>query len=1125
MHPAAPAVPINQIDALRRMQRRLLFGGGGLISVLIVLTAVASLVGGIGAFHSQERQTFQDAQSALDYFLFQRDRAYASSINANDALWADQQDELRRLGAPLLGAFQSGGQQLLVRAEGRASVPWLVLGNPAQPLPQAELQAYLGMLHEYSAYTAATVTALQSQGPVTMFAYEPKGRLLAVAGVVDEAQLLQTLRVPTRAQAFERLMRTETAVRGQVPAPGPVVSAAQGRRLVSFLGDNPLNGQTSLIGVMTMARSDAPYFRRVVFESIDNIRSRLEATDPGSYVVSTGNGRVVLAGGPLAQSPGSLAPVLVNARADAGQRQYHDGRFLVSGPLRGVDWRLTHIYSWSDLWREQHVAILLRVFTALLILAALWMLLWRMDRRVFAPALANASRVYESEALSQAIIGTAPVGLALLRRGDGAPLLQNQVARALAGGDADDDGEVPGLYAQLIAHARSLPARGGEFNWALDAGTADARQLQIALAAAQYHDQAVWVCALRDATAQVELQRTLQQARQDSERAREAAEAASRAKTAFVATMSHEIRTPLNGVLGHLELLARSPLQPDQHERLQRIRLSADSLMAIISDVLDFSKIEAGQLDIDPLPFALRPLIEQAALLYAPEAQRKDVKLYYAIDPALEETFIGDVHRIRQILNNLLSNAVKFTASGRITVRADAGGGTAQQRLLRLQVVDSGIGMTEDHVATLFRPFQQGDASVSRRYGGSGLGLALCQQLAQLLGGRIQVQSTLGVGSVFTLEVPVAPGEAAPTLDKPLSGRRITLLSSAQEWRQEIGQLLQRWGAEATVTERPAAGPVCEPGSTLVIFGERRAWTENEEQEMLQGHACVVRAYPRGPLSPEQREDAVHVSCYLSAALLQILRGDRLPAPQLQDVPPKVHVRQTRGRVLLVEDNPVNRELIQQQLEELDCLVDAVENGQVALTGWQPGSWDIVMTDINMPIIDGYQLARALRGLGETLPILAVTATALASERERCRAAGIDDLLLKPLDLARLLAMLDRYLQPHPQPQPQPSSSPLPAGQDKPLKLRALFVESSSRDLERMRIAGESHDDAVLLEQLHAIKGVLLMMGEKQLGARFGDAERLLREKRSLPEVDRIALLTDLSLLIEAYRAGLENGG
>ncbi|MEG0186630.1 MAG: sensor histidine kinase, partial [Stenotrophomonas sp.] len=338
MHPAAPAPLANQIQALRRMQRRLLYGGGGLISVLILLTAVASLVGGIGTFHAREQQTFQQGQSALDYFLFQRDRAYASSINANDALWVDQQDELRRLGAPLLATFQAQGQRAVVRAAGRASVPWLVLGDPARPVPGAELEAYLGMLHEYSAYTAATITAMQSHGPIAMFAYEPSGRLLAVAGVVDEAQLLQTLRVATRAQAFEALMAMETAVRGQVPAPGPVVSAAQGRRLVSFLGDNPLNGQTSLIGVMTMARADVPYFRRVVFEPIDNLKERLEASDPGNYVVTTGDGRVVLAGGPLGESPAALAPVLEDARRATGLRHYHDGRFMLSGSLPGVDW-------------------------------------------------------------------------------------------------------------------------------------------------------------------------------------------------------------------------------------------------------------------------------------------------------------------------------------------------------------------------------------------------------------------------------------------------------------------------------------------------------------------------------------------------------------------------------------------------------------------------------------------------------------------------------------------------------------------------------------------------------------------------------------------------------------------
>lgn len=1121
MSSAEPAAPVTQLQALRRLQRRLLFGGGGLVSLLIVLTAVASIVAGIGEFHARQRQDFLEAQSAVDYFLSQRDRAYANSINANDALWAGQQDELRRLGRPMLATFRAQGMQQVVRAEGRTAVPWLVLGDPAHPLPEAELEAYLGMLHEYSVYTASTITALQAGGATTMYAYEPQGRLLAVPGVRDEAQLLQTLRVPTRAQAFARLLQVEAAARTQVPLPGPLASAARGGRLQSFNGVNPIDGRTSLVGVMTLAQGRTPYFRRVVFESTDNIKARLDATRPGSYLLTSASGQVVLANGPLAQPAAALAGAITQAPLDARRQHQVDGRFVFTGGLQGVDWRFTHLYGWDDLWRDQGNAILLRVCVALLILSALWWMLWRLDRRVFAPALADASRVYESEALSQAIIGTAPVGLALLRRRDGAPLLQNQTARELGGEAGSDDG-VPALYAGLAAHARGLPGQGGEFNWSLPNEGGTPIQLQVALATASYQDEPVWVCALRDVTAQMELQHTLRQARQDSEKAREAAEAASRAKTAFVATMSHEIRTPLNGVLGHLELLARSSLQPDQHERLQRIRLSADSLMAIISDVLDFSKIEAGQLEIDPVPFALRPMIEQAALLYAPQAQGKGVKLYYAIDPALDERYLADMHRIRQILNNLLSNAVKFTASGRITLRAEAGDeAPTGRRTLRLQVVDSGIGMSADQLAQLFRPFQQADATVSRRYGGSGLGLALCQQLAQLLEGRIQAQSTLGVGSVFTLEVPVAPLPAQQPAAQPLQGRHITLLSAAPEWRQEVGQLLQGWGAVLTVIERPAAHTASAPEATLLLFGGRRAWSEEDEQALRARHARLVRADAAGPLSPELHDDGVYVSSYSSPALLQALQADPPPLPLAGPAPSSMsRPSAARARVLLVEDNAVNRELIQQQLEELGCVVDAVENGQVALNGWQPGAWALVLTDINMPILDGYQLTRQLRARGETLPVLAVTATALASERERCRAAGIDDLLLKPLDLARLATLLDRYL-----PVVAADAVVVPsrasAGMQKPLKLRRLFVETSEKDLAAVQAAADAGDDAALLDRVHSLKGALLMMGERALGNRLSAAEQQLREGNALLPEELATLRGDLRALIDRYAEGL----
>lgn len=1119
MPPASPDLPSAPLQALHRSQRRLLLGGGGLITLLVLLTTAVSIFAGVGEFHDRERQKFFEARGAIDYFLVQRDRAYAGSVNANDVMWSGQREELRRLGQPMVANYLSQGMRTVVRAEGPASVPWLVLGDPERSMPQPELEAYLGMIYQYSLYTTAAISSMQGNSPAMVYGYDPQARLMALPGVVDEAQLLRGLRADSRAQAFALLKGIERHAPLQSPDPGPMESAAKGHRLASLFGRNPLDGRPSLVGILTLAEGTTPYFRRVTFEPISSIGSRLEATAAGSYLLTGPTGEVVLAKGPLSREANALGPLLAQQDTLNVTRLSFQHLFAVSGGLSGTDWRFTRLYDWSALWRDQGMAIVARLLTALSIIAALWLLLWRVERKVMAPALAEASRVYESEALSQTIIGTAPVGLALLSCDDGAPLLQNQVARELATQPAGDS-TTPALYAALVQQAHALPGARKEFNWTLhDAGAAPI-QLQVALAIARYRDQTVWVCALRDVTAQMELQQTLERARRDSEDARAAAEAANRAKSAFVATMSHEIRTPLNGILGHLELLARSPLQPAQQERLQRIRLSADSLMAIISDVLDFSKIEAGQLDIDPAHFNVRELIEQATLLYAPEAHKKGVKLFYMIDAELEDAYRADAHRIRQIINNLLSNAVKFTESGRITLHAGLGNCLQpNQSVLRLRVVDSGIGMSDEQLAHLFRPFEQGDASVSRRYGGSGLGLALCRQLAHLLGGSIQAESTLGVGTVFTLEVPVHPVDAPQGADQPLSGTTVTLLSAAPEWRQEIGQVLQRWGAGLTVLDRPAALPTDAATTTLLIFGERRAWPEEDEQALCSLHARLVRAYPSGPLAPERRPDGVHVTSYSSPALLRALLQDAMGADAPSPVAAQARPPAGRGRVLLVEDNPVNRELIQQQLEELGWHVGTAEDGQAALSLWPSDSWDVVLTDINMPVMDGYELAQTLRARGEKVPILAITATALASERERCRQAGIDGLLLKPLDLERLSAALDRYVPASNHRAPAPT-----AGQGLPLKLRALFVESGARDLDVLAAALREGQQAALLDKVHSLKGVLLMMGERPLGERFGAVEHRLREHDTVDEAELQALLASLSALIDSYREGLPDG-
>lgn len=1109
-----PSRPVERLSSLRRHQRRLLFGGGILVTALILSTAAISVLLGIRDFHASQRQQYLHAKEAVDFHLGQRDRAYANAMNANDALWSTQRALLVRNGEPLRQAFATAGEQLVIRAEGKTALPWLVLGRDTQQLPREELAAYLGMIQEYSAYAAVSITALQAGSTPSIYVYDPSRRLVAVTGVRDEVELLQMLKVGTRAQAFERLTVHEDRLAGIRPAPGPLQSAYAEGRLVSFMGENPLTHQQALVGVLTLAAHGQAYIRHVTLERLDLVQARLAASTPGAFLIVTRSGKHVLSSGTLPSNADvALRGLTLPLQRGAPVYLHRDGLFMVAGPIGGVDWTLVHFYTWRDLFSDQRDDLALRAGATVLILGILWALLLLLDRRVFAPALADASRVYESEALSRTIIDATPVGLCLLDPRDGAPLAENEVAHAIA---AHQPAQRP-LYAGLVAHVHSPSGPAPqEFHWSLDEADGSTRQLQVVMAAASYQDQPVWVCALRDVTAQLELQEKLDAARQDAERARLAAESASRAKSAFVATMSHEIRTPLNGVLGHLELLARSRLDDAQHEHLDRIRLSADSLMATISDVLDFSKIEVGQLDIDPLPFTLRALIEQSALLYAPAAQQKGLKLFHAIDPALATGYVADAHRIGQILNNLLSNAIKFTDDGRVLLRVAPAPVTADgTSMLRFQVVDSGIGMTAGQMEHLFQPFSQADASISRRYGGTGLGLALCQQLAHLLGGSLQADSTPGVGSVFTLDVPVV-ASAESTPPARLQGVPITLLSAASEWRAEFDTLLGGLGASLTILDRPRS--IAPGDAVLVIVGERRAWSEEEEQRLVDAHPRVIRAHAAGPLVARQVDGQLQVSCYSSAALLDAILahprpagGPALPAPVAQ-----------RGRILLVEDNAVNRELILQQLEELGFLVDTADNGQQGLQRWSPGHYVAVLTDINMPVMNGYDLALALRERDARVPILAITATALSSERERCRAAGITDILLKPMSLGALDTMLSRHLDAVARPPRGTDTAVSPRARAFPPRVLRLFVDTGRDDLAQLADALRDGDGTRAIERLHAFKGALQMLGERALAERCGMFEQTLRQTPvSALEAPIRELMEDLSAALEDCDAAL----
>jgi two-component system capsular synthesis sensor histidine kinase RcsC len=374
------------------------------------------------------------------------------------------------------------------------------------------------------------------------------------------------------------------------------------------------------------------------------------------------------------------------------------------------------------------------------------------------------------------------------------------------------------------------------------------------------------------------------------------------------------------------------------------------------------------------------------------------------------------------------------------------------------------------------------------------------------------VQSTVGVGSSFTLELPIRVRPAVLPPAQPLHGKQVTVLSSTPEWRNEFERLMAEWGADVRVLDQPQSDV---GGDVLLIVGDHRPWPREDEQQLASAHRRTVFAHAQGPLLPEQHGGYTEVTCYASEALLAAMGIDELKAAA--PLPMRASAVDARGRVLLVEDNAVNRELIQQQLEELGFAVDAAEDGQAALALWQDGTYLAVLTDINMPVMDGYALARELRRRGQSLPILAITATALASERERCLAAGIDDLLLKPLNLDRLEAGLTKVHANAAQ-----VATPAPSSRRVSAAIRRIFVETGDKDLLAIAQARAANDLQQLLDRVHGFKGALQMLGEVALAEQCGAVELALRDGETVSAEQMDALQRALQRRLDEYRQELE---
>ncbi|EIU1682656.1 two-component system sensor histidine kinase/response regulator SagS [Pseudomonas aeruginosa] len=490
---------------------------------------------------------------------------------------------------------------------------------------------------------------------------------------------------------------------------------------------------------------------------------------------------------------------------------------------------------------------------------------------------------------------------------------------------------------------------------------------------------------------------------QELEEARQTALDMAQARASFLANMSHEIRTPLNGLLGMLSLSLDGPLTPEQRQQLSIAHDSGKVLVELLNDVLDLSKFEAGQLVLEQIPFDLGVLVEDTASLLSQNAAA-GVELTCLVDPALPAQVSGDPTRIRQVVSNLLSNALKFTRLGWVDVRVEA---TAEG--VRISVRDTGIGIAQEALDRIFQPFTQADAGITRQYGGTGLGLALTRKLCEAMQGELTVESTVGLGSLFSVGLPLAP-VSPPLQPLPLRGRVIAQCSANSGLAQLLQTWLPRWGLEykrletddsllghsldVLISDCPDCLMGLRPsiGTPILLVTAYGSFLEPELARRLSPLRQLAR-----PLSRNQ----------LYQALKNVLEHTAIAPSTASDAAGA----QRNTRVLLVEDNPVNQLVAKGLLHKLGCQVWIAEHGLNALKMLEEHPIDLVLMDCNMPVMDGYEATRQIRDSGRWggLPIIALTANALPDERERCRAAGMDDYLAKPFHRDELKAILDRW--------------------------------------------------------------------------------------------------------------------
>lgn len=938
----------RDLGLLHRYQRFTLYGGAVLLSLVMLFAASILLTGSVRDYISKRRELLTTHKALVQLEIDAKQASMRRAVINAELLWNGHppharasSDTLRRDGHVLLSPMR-GATEVFVAATPDATA-------------SGEFDRYVQLMERQTISIAAAER--QTGRPITGYAYSPDHRVIAITpppntpypdllarmGVHDTHALIDRLAfdvVDWRNPAIARHWRNTRHIAWQPPAVDPLTGKTV-FRLVEPVFDG-------LDQVMTFV-SDL---------DVDVIADRMDhAPDDTVAMLVDETGRILLSADRTDAATDGAA-LMRDALADGDWRHgfdrltanYRDGIFTVSDRISDTGFAIVYAYSWRMIAHAIWPAMLREFGTTALMLAVLWGLVITFDLKLFAPLFRRSRRVFESEQMSRAIISTAPFGIGLISLGSRQVLLRNRMMELY-----EKEAGSPLLHERLLARYRERQD-GDAFQLDVELpvtlNDGRTRDLLVNFVRARYKGRDTLLCSFSDITTRADAERALG--------------SANRAKSTFLATITHEIRTPLNAMLGNLELLDKAPDPSRQKRRLHAVTSAARMLLDMLNNVLDMTKIEADRMTLEATSFRIDDLMRDLADLFEPMAAAKGVALRVEIDPAVAHAYVGDPMRVRQIVVNLVSNAIKFTDRGTVALSVSASAVDATPVTIR--VSDSGIGMTADQLAHIFEPFAQADRSIARRFGGTGIGLALSHKLVESMGGNIAVDSVPGVGSTFIITLPL-----------PLDHR---------------------------------------PGAARADAGA--------------------------------------------------------------DAP--------NARVLFVDDNPVNRSLIHDQLDVLGYPADVASSVAEALDLVDRHDYALVMTDLNMPGLDGYAFARVLRERGRARPILAVTAHAEPDELRLAREAGIDEIVAKPTSLKSLELAITKHTGPSQAPHAPPPSrrhGPLPHD------LHKVLSDTAHRSNVAIARALQDGDLKAARTEIHSMRGAFAMIGEDEISGLCASMEAL----------------------------------